>query len=144
MQKRFQIEKIQILRVFVRCYGFFARFKLLKKGSMAGTRKRSKGEEGNGSKRPKRKLTEDSLLNDAMVNVNKTTVLKTRNKGSKKGADRKAEMQSEENLKPEDYPQDDARDHSQQSKKTTRKPYGFMQSSFWVIMMVHVMVCGDL
>ena len=25
-----------------------------------------------------------------------------------------------------------------------RKPYGFMQSSFWVIMMVHVMVCGDL
>ena len=26
----------------------------------------------------------------------------------------------------------------------TRKPYGFMQSSFWVIMMVHVMVCGDL
>ena len=27
---------------------------------------------------------------------------------------------------------------------TTRKPYGFMQSSFWVIMMVHVMVCGDL
>ena len=28
--------------------------------------------------------------------------------------------------------------------QTTRKPYGFMQSSFWVIMMVHVMVCGDL
>ena len=28
--------------------------------------------------------------------------------------------------------------------KVTRKPYGFMQSSFWVIMMVHVMVCGDL
>ena len=28
--------------------------------------------------------------------------------------------------------------------KLTRKPYGFMQSSFWVIMMVHVMVCGDL
>ena len=27
---------------------------------------------------------------------------------------------------------------------STRKPYGFMQSSFWVIMMVHVMVCGDL
>ena len=26
----------------------------------------------------------------------------------------------------------------------TRKPYGFMQSSFWVIMMVHVMVFGDL
>ena len=26
----------------------------------------------------------------------------------------------------------------------TRKPYGFMQSSFWVIMIVHVMVCGDL
>ena len=26
----------------------------------------------------------------------------------------------------------------------TRKPYGFMQSSFWVIMMVHVIVCGDL
>ena len=26
----------------------------------------------------------------------------------------------------------------------TRKPYGFMQSFFWVIMMVHVMVCGDL
>ena len=26
----------------------------------------------------------------------------------------------------------------------TRKPYGFIQSSFWVIMMVHVMVCGDL
>ena len=26
----------------------------------------------------------------------------------------------------------------------SRKPYGFMQSSFWVIMMVHVMVCGDL
>ena len=31
-----------------------------------------------------------------------------------------------------------------QLKMTTRKPYGFMQSSFWVIMMVHVMVCGDL
>ena len=29
-------------------------------------------------------------------------------------------------------------------EKPTRKPYGFMQSSFWVIMMVHVMVCGDL
>ena len=29
-------------------------------------------------------------------------------------------------------------------KIPTRKPYGFMQSSFWVIMMVHVMVCGDL
>ena len=29
-------------------------------------------------------------------------------------------------------------------KGITRKPYGFMQSSFWVIMMVHVMVCGDL
>ena len=29
-------------------------------------------------------------------------------------------------------------------QKKTRKPYGFMQSSFWVIMMVHVMVCGDL
>ena len=29
-------------------------------------------------------------------------------------------------------------------KQPTRKPYGFMQSSFWVIMMVHVMVCGDL
>ena len=28
--------------------------------------------------------------------------------------------------------------------RITRKPYGFMQSSFWVIMMVHVMVCGDL
>ena len=26
----------------------------------------------------------------------------------------------------------------------TRKPYGFMQSSSWVIMMVHIMVCGDL
>ena len=25
----------------------------------------------------------------------------------------------------------------------TRKPYGFMQSSFWVIMVVHVMVSGD-
>ena len=30
------------------------------------------------------------------------------------------------------------------NKLLTRKPYGFMQSSFWVIMMVHVMVCGDL
>ena len=30
------------------------------------------------------------------------------------------------------------------NKNITRKPYGFMQSSFWVIMMVHVMVCGDL
>ena len=28
--------------------------------------------------------------------------------------------------------------------KLTRKPYGIMQGSFWVIMMVHVMVCGDL
>ena len=28
--------------------------------------------------------------------------------------------------------------------KPTRKPYGFMQSSFWVIMVVHVMVSGDL
>ena len=27
--------------------------------------------------------------------------------------------------------------------KSTRKPYGFMQSSFWVIMVVHVMVSGD-
>ena len=26
---------------------------------------------------------------------------------------------------------------------STRKPYGFMQSSFWVIMVVHVMVSGD-
>ena len=31
-----------------------------------------------------------------------------------------------------------------QAQRVTRKPYGFMQSSFWVIMMVHVMVCGDL
>ena len=31
-----------------------------------------------------------------------------------------------------------------QLKTKTRKPYGFMQNSFWVIMMVHVMVCGDL
>ena len=30
------------------------------------------------------------------------------------------------------------------NQMATRKPYGFMQSSFWVIMMVHVMVCGDL
>ena len=27
--------------------------------------------------------------------------------------------------------------------KKTRKPYGFMQSSFWVIMVVHVMVSVD-
>ena len=30
-----------------------------------------------------------------------------------------------------------------EKKKVTRKPYGFMQSSFWVIMVVHVMVSGD-
>ena len=35
-------------------------------------------------------------------------------------------------------------DKTDKDKETTRKPYGFMQSSFWVIMMVHVMVCGDL
>ena len=35
-------------------------------------------------------------------------------------------------------------DQSTQSNIATRKPYGFMQSSFWVIMIVHVMVCGDL
>ena len=34
--------------------------------------------------------------------------------------------------------------HTAGNTPTTRKPYGFMQSSFWVIMMVHVMVCGDL
>ena len=35
-------------------------------------------------------------------------------------------------------------DDNRPAKNVTRKPYGFMQSSFWVIMMVHVMVCGDL
>ena len=34
--------------------------------------------------------------------------------------------------------------HASLTLNITRKPYGFMQSSFWVIMMVHVMVCGDL
>ena len=34
--------------------------------------------------------------------------------------------------------------HPDVKKNLPRKPYGFMQSSFWVIMMVHVMVCGDL
>ena len=34
--------------------------------------------------------------------------------------------------------------HTKLAKIVTRKPYGFMQSSFWVIMVVYVMVCGDL